>query len=69
MVIIQPFEFEKTTVIIQPFEYEKTTAFKERVEIVNKVNEIVDCMNKGETTKIIDMGGFYKLFYSTGDKE
>lgn len=56
-------------VIIQPFEYEKTTAFKERVQIVNKVNEIIEYLNVGETTKIIPMDGFYKLFYSTGGNE
>lgn len=33
-------------VIIQPFEYEKTTAFKERVQIANKVNEIIDLFNE-----------------------
>ena len=32
-------------VIIQPFEYEKTTAFKERVQIANKVNEIINLFN------------------------
>ena len=56
-------------VIIQPFDYEKITAFKERVQIVNKVNEIIEYLNEGETTKIIPMDGFYKLFYSTGDNE
>ena len=33
-------------VIIQPFEYEKTTAFKERVQIANKVNEIINLFNE-----------------------
>lgn len=32
-------------VTIQPFEYEKTTAFKERVQIANKVNEIISLFN------------------------
>lgn len=32
-------------VTIQPFEYEKTTAFKERVQIANKVNEIINLFN------------------------
>ena len=33
-------------VTIQPFEYEKTTAFKERVQIANKVNEIINLFNE-----------------------
>lgn len=33
-------------VTIQPFEYEKTTAFKERVQIANKVNEIISLFNE-----------------------
>lgn len=33
-------------VIIQPFQYEKTTAFKERVQIANKVNEIINLFNE-----------------------
>lgn len=33
-------------VIIQPFQYEKTTAFKERVQIANKVNEIISLFNE-----------------------
>ena len=35
-------------VIIQPFVYEKITAFKERVQIISKVNEIIDTINSGE---------------------
>lgn len=33
-------------VTIQPFQYEKTTAFKERVQIANKVNEIINLFNE-----------------------
>lgn len=33
-------------VTIQPFEYEKTTAFKERVQIANKVNELIGLFNE-----------------------
>lgn len=33
-------------VTIQPFQYEKTTAFKERVQIANKVNEIISLFNE-----------------------
>lgn len=35
-------------VIIEPFEYQKITAFKERVQIISKVNEIVDAINNGD---------------------
>lgn len=56
-------------VTIQPFEYEKITAFKERVQIANKVNEIIDYLNEGESIKIIPMDGYFKLFYSTGGNE
>ena len=33
-------------ITIQPFQYEKTTAFKERVQIANKVNELISLFNE-----------------------
>lgn len=34
---------------VQPMVYEKITAFKERVEIVSKLNEVIDFLNTFET--------------------
>lgn len=35
---------------VEPMIYEKITAFKERVEIVSKLNEVIDFLNTFETT-------------------
>ena len=53
---------------IQPFQYVKATAFKERVDIINKLNEIVDVINQGGTTPtditIISKDGYYTMVIS-----
>jgi len=35
-------------VIVEPLFYQKTTAFKERVQFLNKINEIIEKINNGE---------------------
>ena len=34
-------------VTVEPFVYQKVTAFKERIQMVNKINELVDAVNEG----------------------
>ena len=35
---------------VEPMIYEKITAFKERMQIVSKLNEVIDFLNTFETT-------------------
>lgn len=35
-------------VTIEPFFYQKTTAFKERLQMINKINEIIEKINSGD---------------------
>lgn len=46
--------------IIEPYDFQKTTAFKERLELGNKINEIIENMNIGS---LISNIGFVEKTY------
>lgn len=50
---------------IQPFRYAEMTAFKERKEMINKINELIDVINQGGTTPsdivILSRDGYYTM--------
>lgn len=49
---------------IQPFQYVKATAFKERVDIINKTNEIIGVVNElSQYSNIVieEKDGYYTM--------